>query len=125
MNDADRKLLTEEVLGETPHFATGFRPTTRPTCSCGYTCKTDSGMVQHINHFLRTFLTPQDSHDVCAALVKKGKWEEFYQYGMRVYKASFLLPWKLVGEHEVSQWLLIESPERTCQLAADFWREVK
>lgn len=67
----------------------------------------------------RTFSTPQDLHDLFNRLVEMGKWEEFYQYATRSYKESFVLIWKDVLEHEVSQWLFI-NPARFCWLMKEF-----
>ena len=114
MIDTDRKILTEEVLGECWHEFHEFCPN---TCS---KCKRGNNWSILDN---RTFITPQDSHDVCKALVEKGKWESFYKYWLAKFTASESLEYGAILHAIFVKWLLIESPERTCQLAVDFWKE--
>jgi hypothetical protein len=57
-------------------------------------------------------------------MVEKGVWEKFYMWSMKQYKDSFYLNWNMVGEHEVSAWLLTD-PERFCRLVweSGVWKE--
>lgn len=80
----------------------------------------------------RTFTTPQDSHDVCKKLVEKEKWSAFCYFAWQHISGEYADPddaedhepdtEKLFYDTKFISELLIESPERTCQLAADFWR---
>ena len=106
MIDSDRKLLTEEVLGEI------WKP----------------GLVglpyafEGKKYSNRAFTTPQDSHNVCKALMEKGKWRAFYYITKANYMAD--VSHGFFDEYFFVAWLLIESPERTCQLAVDFLKAI-
>jgi hypothetical protein len=138
MIESDRKLLTE-FLGESDHTQTSkennclkIKRKDRATCSCGYCCKTDSGLKQHIIKFTRTFTTWSDLGAVKDKLVEVGKWEEFCKYAfdqtdetgglcyvieVELYDAVFLA------------WLFRPTNERGeahfCQLAADYIKQLK
>lgn len=78
----DQKTILLKLLKEDQHQEAYDWPTGRPTCTCGYTCKTEGGLDQHIASHTRSFTTPQDLMDCKEALVKEGLWDSFSLYAL-------------------------------------------
>ena len=107
MNDADRKLLTEEVLEEKGH-----EPLSKgsPICICGVP------LQKHRTHKIRnrTFTTWQDYGDVLEKIRPFHfiEWLDREKRPERDYKQTWL-------------WWESLSPKERCQFVADWWKEGK
>jgi hypothetical protein len=128
LTEAQKKRLTEEVLGECWHEITDNIPKGRmghgycPKCN-----NTFMGTAMHIamydpDDFYRTFDTWQDVGDLKEALVKAGKWDDF-EYDMKrrwvrdVTAVQASVPWLFRPTDEngdphfallVAEWLEVE-----------------
>ena len=105
MTDEQKKLLTEEVLGECYHEG-------RMPINCGYRC-IKCGDTYVVN---RTFDNDADMMALYRAIYQKGKWKEFLNY---ISQTTHYIP------HAV--WLFCldnEDYEDHCCLVAE-WLEVK
>ena len=115
----DQKKILLKLLKEGQHREAYDWPTGRPTCTCGYTCKTESGLDQHIKSHTRTFITWQDLGDCKDVLVKKGLWEEFE---CQCYPKWNLHPIPMIMSF--ANWLFHPTDENGeahfCRLVAEF-----
>lgn len=127
MTDADRKLLTEKLLGKCWHeFHMGYNYEPH-----GPICKEDEGCPNQCkkchkgnNIWLiknRTFTTPDDFFAVFNTLVEKG-WSGFYWWAIEK-KWIPEVPGKSFDEAESTKWLLGKNTDgvhRLCTLAAEW-----
>ena len=114
MIDTDRKMLTEEVLGEAWHDVTLGKPDNK--CSCGRVWRWHSISRSHIN---RTFDTITDFYALKEKIVESGEWEQFVIHA----KHKLIQGEGICGCNScLSNWLI--NPAR-CQTVADWLKERK
>ena len=117
MNEQDKKIACE-ILGECfPEWEGGFETINDVAFTSIRKCKYCG--LPFYGHPERPFTTDQDFTDLCKKLVEKGEWGNFY------YKN--LERWQKANDDYVSsyyiKWLFLENPERSCQLAVDYWKQ--
>jgi len=122
MNDADRKLLTEEVLGECWHEKSGtsyFVPHILgfPDVEDSFLCSMCGQKFRESEY--RTFSTWQDLGDLKDKLVEKGMWNDFSAFAWD--KWTDQCEGGRCPVEDYANWLL--NPARFCQLVADWWKE--
>ncbi len=114
MNDDQKKMLTEELLGECWHDPVWHDPRGRICTKC------DEGL-NGIFDLHRTFLTWDDLGVVKDKLLEKGLWGEFDIY---VYWKYILTPIKEIRSRPFTNWLfrpVDESGEpHFCRLVVKF-----
>ena len=67
------------ALGHEWHDLMGYA-TYRPVCLCGYTCKTDSGMNQHIKTSNPDLASREGTVLLLEEMMKQKDWNEFYKW---------------------------------------------
>jgi hypothetical protein len=117
MNESDKKLITEKLLGGCWHEV-GIGPVGVFLCKkCGYVPD------EITDNFNRTFTTPKDFMDCFDKLVELGKWEEFDIYcWSRFFRER--VPQKM--DILYSQWLNSRTKSghmRLCVLCAEWLKE--
>lgn len=126
MIEDDRRLLTEEVLGEKWHkfilspkmtipTPSSFRPS---QCSCG---NTGYSVIEICSKANRTFTTWQDTGDLKERIVEMGRWGEF----MMVQKRQIHVTENPNGM-TLSEWVdWLMDPIRFPELVVGWWRKRK
>ncbi len=118
MNDANRKILTEEVLGECWHEFT-VRSANEPPFG-GHTMSCRCGAVRS-NAVYRSFTTPQDMVDVEKAIVKMKEWDLFHLFAWDKYNGFENETEFLDYDPDYTLWLF--DPPRFCNLSLEWWKE--
>jgi hypothetical protein len=121
MNESDKKLITERLLGECWHDA----PYNVPKTDIVYRCVKCKTAVYPASGF-RTFTDPQDFFACFEKLVELGEWEKFKWFFIEKFKeqlldirTSMLCPY---------QWLNSRTESghyRLCVLCAEWLKEAK
>ena len=124
MNEADKKFLTEKVLGECWHDMYEVSDYTYEQCiKCGVLTGMEMFRDDNDN---RTFATDADVMDLMRAMVKQGKWAVFFSYAMCEYE-RVCHNWQEGYDYEYAEWLFLSTePDgvRTfCKLAGEFYKE--
>ncbi len=114
----DKRMLTEEVLGEKWHnyrISRG-RGDGLSSCSCGITGYAVKEICAMSN---RTFTTWQDLGDLKKKIVEMGEWWDlwwdfekycFHEWNKTTIDTGYFVPWLL-------------NPTRFCELVANWWKE--
>lgn len=119
MLDETRKRLTEDLLHET------WYDPERSYTAGGMFKRSPLRTVELKN---RTFRTPQDAQDVKDALVRAGKWGEFYAFAIQKYKIDHIYSAFPDADAKFDDWLHSYTRDekgqitgyRLCDLAGEF-----
>jgi hypothetical protein len=87
-------------------------------CPCVY--KGDIGLCEYDCPELRRediFQAPNDRQDLCEALMREGKWEEFEEFSPTMWSGN------VSEDGPFYYWLLVEQPERCNYIIAKFLEE--
>ena len=123
MNDEDRKVLTERLLGECWHEYGMWQPSKKDQglpymeCLCGCNHIISYWKDAHTN---RTFLTPDDMMAVKRKLVEKGLYDRFSVWAQNKLDS---IPGPRGNRRRFDDWLIDE--KRFCQLACDYLKELE
>ena len=122
LSDEQKKMLTEEILGECWHRPDYGSQMINPKfyvgvpCACGKV----SYNVKHEKKSNRTFTSWQDLGDLKEKIVEMWEWRTFYRWAYD-YAGSNLLNKGYTYEDDFCNWLM--NPERFCELVAKWWKE--
>jgi hypothetical protein len=127
LTEADKKYLTEEVLGECWHEVVGEIEDDGVHRTYCTKCDRDRSYGDY-NH--RTFTTQADMMALYSALFKAGKWEEFYWNckGDWIFEREFRKEGFDIGESKFTAWLFCLSDEEygeACARVIEFWKGAK
>lgn len=120
MDEAKRKLLTEEVLGECWHY---YRivdsGTEKSSCSCGMT---GYSVREICTKATRTFTTGNDMIALKDRIVEMGEWAAFVDYAFDKSRFGSIVDYDS-SLASFTNWFL--DPTRFCELVASWWAERK
>ncbi len=116
ITEEQRKLLTEEVLGECFHELHHNENQWECGDSTCCKCKEKFYFPKRISTSNYTFTTVDDMIAVFRAIRDKEKWLSFEAFSIVYWRnGKYNCNW--------TEWLFLDNPERACVLAAEFWKE--
>jgi hypothetical protein len=117
LTDEIKRYLTEEVLHECWH-----RSTSPSVIGAICACQKVSFNVKHADKYNRAFTTQADTMALYSAIFKVGRWEEFHDFVIRIYKQQYNL-YNREQYANFNSWLFClsgEGYEERCRMVEEF-----